>query len=163
MQLSHYTRMLQELGMHPELGPAVGGIIGTSDFTPLLNDSRGTTWYDLDEEVIETYSATGPGHRKKRSALQRYDHEFTFRITVARQAQIGGEIVRPYRINECDTCEWVSYCTEAAGPDDASFAIQAGHLNVRVAVPVSALRGQRRGKRYAARRRRPRCAHRRLP
>jgi predicted RecB family nuclease len=131
MQLSHYTRMLQEFGLHPELGPSVGGIIGTSDFTPLVADSLGITWYDLDEETIETYSATGPGHRRKRSALQRYDHEFSFRMTVAERARTGAEIVRPYRIAECDTCEWVTYCTEAAGPDDASFAIEAGHLNIR--------------------------------
>ncbi len=131
MQLSHYTRMLQELGRHPGPGAAAGGIISTSDFTSLLGDRCGITWYDLDEEAIETYSATGPEHRKKRSALQRYDHEFEFRITVAERARAGDEIVRPYRIAECDRCEWIDYCTQVAGPDDASFATETGHLNVR--------------------------------
>ncbi len=131
MQLSHYTRMLQDLGFHPDAGPNIGGIIGTSDFTASIGDGLGITWYDLDAETIETYSATDPKHRKKRSALQRYDHEFRFRITVAEQAQAGAEIVRPYRITECNTCEWFTYCTEIVGPHDASFAIETGHLNVR--------------------------------
>lgn len=129
MQLAHYTRMLQELGFHS--GPNVGGIIGTSDCTPLLDDCRGITWYDLDTDEVETYSASALHHRKKRSALQRYDHEFAFRIKVADAARTGVELVRPYRIGECDTCEWFVYCTTVAGAHDASFAIETGHLNVR--------------------------------
>lgn len=131
MQLAHYTRMLQELGFHPTAGPRIGGIIGSSDLTDLLGEGRGITWYDLDAETMATYSASGPGNRRKRSALQRYDHEFDFRIAVARAARAGGELVRPYRISECDTCAWFDYCAQVAGADDASFATETGHLKIR--------------------------------
>lgn len=120
------------MGFHPDAGTNLGGIIGTSDCTALIDEDLGITWYDLDAATIETYSATAAGHRKKRSALQRYDHEFGFRITVAETALAGGESVRPYRITECDSCEWVEYRTAVAGPDDTSFAIEAGHLTARV-------------------------------
>ncbi|OBH20886.1 recombinase RecB [Mycolicibacter sinensis] len=129
MQLAHYTRMLQELGYHP--GVHLGGIIGSSDLAGLVGDQHGITWYDLQAEVITTYSASDPRHRKKRSALQRYDHEFAFRLEVARAAASGRELVRPYRIGECDSCLWFDHCAAVAGDDDASFAIETGHLNVR--------------------------------
>lgn len=129
MQLAHYTRMLQELGYHP--GVNRGGIIGSSDFTELIGEEHGITWYDLDAETIATYSASDPGHRKKRSALQRYDHEFTFRLDVAHAAASGRELVRPYRIRDCNSCDWFDYCASVVGADDASFAIEAGHLNIR--------------------------------
>lgn len=129
MQLAHYTRMLQELGYHAGLHR--GGIIGSSDLTELVGDQHGITWYDLQAETITTYSASEPQRRKKRSALQRYDHEFAFRLEVAHAAASGRELVRPYRIGDCDTCEWFEHCAAVAGDDDASFAIETGHLNVR--------------------------------
>ncbi len=129
MQLAHYTRMLQELGLHHS--PLIGGIIGISDLSPLLGDELGIVWYDLAAIKEETYSATEPGHRKRRSPLERYDHEFAFRITVAETARAGGELVRPFRTNDCDGCEWYDYCADVVGPDDASFALAAGQLNVR--------------------------------
>lgn len=129
MQLAHYTRMLQELGYH--CGVNRGGIIGSSDLTDLLGEPRGITWYDLDAQNIRTYSASDPTHRRMRSALQRYDHEFGFRLDVARAAADGRELVRPYRINDCAGCVWFDHCAETAGDDDASFAIETGHLTVR--------------------------------
>lgn len=108
MQLAHYTRMLQELGFHG--GANRGGIIGSSDLTALLGESLGITWYDLDTENIVTYSASDPSHRRPRSALQRYDHEFAFRVDVAQAAAAGRELVRPYRIADCGTCAWFDYC-----------------------------------------------------
>jgi predicted RecB family nuclease len=129
MQLAHYTRMLQELGYHP--GVNRGGIIGSSDLTELVGEVHGITWYDLDAESITTYSASDPEHRKKRSALQRYDHEFAFRVEVAHAAASGRELVRPYRIVDCDSCEWFDHCATVAGNDDASFTVETGHLNVR--------------------------------
>lgn len=129
MQLAHYTRMLQELGYHP--GVHLGGIIGSSDLTELVGETYGITWYDLQAETIITYSASDPNHRKKRSALQRYDHEFAFRLQVAQAAAAGRELVRPYRIGDCNTCDWFDHCATVAGDEDASFAIETGHLNVR--------------------------------
>ena len=129
MQLAHYTRMLQELGFH--CGVSSGGIIGSSDLAALLGESLGITWYDLDAENIVTYSASDPTHRRARSALQRYDHEFAFRLDVAAAAAAGRELVRPYRISDCATCAWFDYCAAVAGSDDASFVIEAGHLTIR--------------------------------
>ncbi|PQM53779.1 ribonuclease H-like domain-containing protein [Mycolicibacter virginiensis] len=129
MQLAHYTRMLQELGFH--CGVNRGGIIGSTDLTALLGESLGITWYDLDTENIVTYSASDPSHRRPRSALQRYDHEFAFRVDVARAAAAGRELVRPYRIADCGTCAWFDHCATVAGEDDASFAIETGHLTIR--------------------------------
>lgn len=129
MQLAHYTRMLQELGYHP--GVNRGGIIGSSDLIELVGEEHAITWYDLDAEAITTYSASAPEHRKKRSTLQRYDHEFAFRVEVAHAAASGEELVRPYRISDCDTCDWFDHCATVAGGDDASFAVETGHLNVR--------------------------------
>ncbi|WP_125078984.1 ribonuclease H-like domain-containing protein [Mycobacterium sp. P7213] len=129
MQLAHYTRMLQELGFH--CGVSRGGIIGSSDLTALHGESLGITWYDLDAENIITFSASDPSHRRSRSALQRYDHEFGFRVEVARAAAAGRELVRPYRIADCGTCVWFDCCAEAVGDDDASFAIETGHLTIR--------------------------------
>ncbi|ORW08122.1 MULTISPECIES: ribonuclease H-like domain-containing protein [Mycolicibacter] len=138
LQLAHYTRMLQELGHHPSSLPGaagtellVGGIIGTSDLTDLVAASHGIVWYDLATPVQPTYSASAPEHRALRSPLQRYDHEFAFRLKVAAAAQAGGEIVRPYRTAECGSCEWFDYCNQVAGPADASFALHTGHLNAR--------------------------------
>ncbi|MEB3023368.1 MULTISPECIES: ribonuclease H-like domain-containing protein [Mycolicibacter] len=138
MQLAHYTRMLQDLGYHATSpgadtpkGLLVGGIIGTSDLTDLLEVSYGIVWYELATPAEKTYSATASGHRTLRSPLQRYDHEFAFRMKVAAAAQAGTELVRPYRTTECGSCEWFDYCTQAAGPDDASFALRTGHLNAR--------------------------------
>lgn len=132
MQLAHYTRMLQELGLHPVSDPAlIGGIIGTSNLSALTGDELGIVWYDLAAPAESTFSATEPGHRKRRSPLERYDHEFAFRLAVAEAARDGGELVRPFRTNDCDSCEWFEYCADVVGPDDASFALAAGHLNVR--------------------------------
>ncbi|BBZ22942.1 ribonuclease H-like domain-containing protein [Mycolicibacter hiberniae] len=129
MQLAHYTRMLQDLGFHP--GVNHGGIVGSSDLTALVGESLGVTWYDLDAENIVTYSSSDPTHRKARSALQRYDHEFAFRLDVATAAAAGRELVRPYRIRDCATCAWFDHCASVAGELDASFAIEVGHLTVR--------------------------------
>ncbi len=136
MQLAHYTRMLQESGFHPttdDTDPAllIGGIIGTSDLTALVGDEFGVTWYDLAERAETTYSNSDPSHRKRRSPLERYDHEFAFRIKVAEAAMNGTEVVRPFRTTDCNNCEWFDYCTDVAGVGDASFALEAGHLNAR--------------------------------
>ena len=130
LQLAHYTRMLQELECHAG-GSVLGGIIGTSDFSDIVGARFGITWYDLDEPFETTYSASSPTHRQKRSAMERYVHEFDFRLDVAREARAGRELVRPIGTAECWTCVWHDYCSEIAGPADASFAFSAGRLDAR--------------------------------
>ncbi|MGB0973284.1 MAG: recombinase RecB, partial [Mycobacterium sp.] len=137
MQLAHYTRMLQRLGFHSagamdehhEL--LIGGIIGTSDFTASTGDPHGITWYQLAQAREKTYSVSAESHRKTRTTLDRYDHEFAFRLKVAASARRGEEIVKPFGIDECDDCVWNSHCVTIAGPEDASFAIKTGRLDMR--------------------------------
>lgn len=124
-QLAHYTRMLQRLGFHAG-EHLVGGIVGQSDYTDVGGDPWLVLWYDLAAPRKVTYSASAATGRAKRSLLERYDHEFAFRLAVAEQAKAGGELVRPFHVTECDRCGWAEYCTQVAGPEDASFAIHAG-------------------------------------
>lgn len=130
LQLAHYTRMLEALGFHSG-GELVGGIIGTSDFSAVAGTRFGITWYDLEAEHETTYSASAPNHRRKRSPMDRYDHEFEFRIRVAQAARAGRELVRPIGTSECWTCPWQDYCAEVAGPQDPSFAFSSGRLDAR--------------------------------
>lgn len=137
MQLAHYTRMLQGLGHHSGgagqdgTGWLIGGIIGTSHFGDITGQPYGITWYDLAADRETTYSASAERNRKKRSALERYDHEFAFRATAAQAARAGESLVRPLHTDECDTCVWLEHCRDVAGPRDASFAIKAGRLSHR--------------------------------
>jgi predicted RecB family nuclease len=135
LQLAHYTRMLQALGFHPctgdAAGPLWGGIIGTSPFVDLTGDEVGVTWYDLSAPYETTYSNSTVNHRKKRSPLERYDHEFAFRIDVARAAREGRELVTPVGTAECFECEWQDYCTSIVSSDDPSFAFRKGRLSTR--------------------------------
>lgn len=126
IQLAHYTRMLQELGLHAGDAHLVGGIIGSSDFEADVGRVRMVQWLDLAGPRRTTYSASAPSGRAQRSLLERYDHEFAFRLEVAAAAASGGEIVRPFHIYECRTCPWLQYCTGLVGPRDASFAIATG-------------------------------------
>lgn len=136
MQLAHYTRMLQALGLHAggkgaDPGTLIGAIIGTSGFDDIFGDGLGFTWYDLTVEDQETFSATEPDNRTHRSALERYDHEFAFRLKVAEAAKAGGELVRPLGVPDCQDCVWAAYCESVVPADDASFSLKAGRLNAQ--------------------------------
>ena len=136
MQLAHYTRMLQAIDRHPGTKPKsdvfLGGIIGTTDFTDLTGERYGVVWYDLEvltEKTPSTSSATGWA---KRSVLEVYDHEFAFRQQVAEVALAGGPaLVQPFGKPECALCPYEEWCNNAAGKDDASFAITTGRLSDR--------------------------------
>lgn len=115
MQLSHYVRMLEDLGYAPPeaTGAVWAGIVGTSDLSALIDNEHGVMWYDL---------ADGDD----RSYLSIYDAAFRVRLMAAEAASAGGETVRPFRISECKSCPWYETCAEVVGPDDASFAITTG-------------------------------------
>ena len=123
LQLAHYTRMLQELGFHAGDGHLIGGVIGRSEFSEFGGCPWLIVWLDLDSPCKDTYSASSETHRAKRSLLERYDHEFGFRLKVAEAARRGEELVRTFHISECSGCEWRDYCAENAPENDASFAI----------------------------------------
>lgn len=130
MQLAHYTRMLQSLGLHAG-GRLLGGIVGTSDFSDISGGRYGITWHDLEEPTETTYSSSAPDHRRKRSILERYDHEFAFRTDVAREAVAGRELVRPIATDECTTCVWFETCSSVVPDDEPSFQFPKGRLDAR--------------------------------
>jgi predicted RecB family nuclease len=129
LQLAHYWRMLEAID-RAAAGGACGFVIGTDVRTELSGSGHVLTWLDLDAPLFETYSRSEG--RKKRSALERYDHELGFRLKVAAAARAGEEaLVEPIFTDECRTCPWYDRCLDIADPDDASAAITAGRLSVR--------------------------------
>jgi predicted RecB family nuclease len=131
LQLAHYTRMLQDLGFHPGDDRLYGGILGTDRYDGLTPHGCGITWYDLTEAGERTYSSSASSGRKVRTPLERYDHEFDFRVEVARAARDGRELVRPIGTDECFDCVWAQQCETVVGPDDAGFALRHGRLRTR--------------------------------
>ena len=133
MQLAHYTRMLQACGHHG--GPLIGAIVGNSQL-PQEPEGLFLMWHDLDVPLYDTFSRSEG--KKKRSLLERYDHEHDFRMKVARTAVRitgGGDdpepLVVPIGQNECERCPYDQWCESQMDPDDPSTAITKGRLNAR--------------------------------
>ncbi|MGY4719478.1 TM0106 family RecB-like putative nuclease [Naumannella huperziae] len=135
LQAAHHWRMLQAAGWAAG-GPPRAALIGTD---------RRVTWIDLGQAFLRTYSASSPTGWRLRSPLERYDHEFRFRVKVAKVAlrRTGGPqdpapLVRPIRIRECDHCVWWENCRGQLDDDDLSLRIDKSPLDIR---EISALRG----------------------
>lgn len=154
--LAHHWRMLEALGWAPTTGPRAG-LIGTdylartitsrthSDGVEALrisaangkNPVHAIIWVDLLAKQIRTFSRTSLKGWKNRSALERYDHEHTFRLKVARTAKRrelapdSSPMVRPIRVKECTYCPWWGVCAPTMGPDDLSRSIDKSPLDVR--------------------------------
>ena len=133
IQLAHYTRMLQACGHHG--GPLIGAIVGTSPL-PLEPDELFLLWHSLDEPLYDTFSRSEG--KKKRSLLERYDHEHDFRVKIARTALriTGGPddpepLVVPIGQAECEKCPYDQWCESQMDPDDPSTAITKGRLDAR--------------------------------
>lgn len=115
LQLAHYQRMLEAAGYAST--PRLAGIVGKEKLI---------VWYDLDAPLWKSGG-------KRRTALERYDFEFDFRLDVVATALKRADdphlepLVVPVRIDECDTCEWWGVC----GPvleetDDVSLLPRVG-------------------------------------
>ena len=128
LQLAHYQRMLESMGMAAEDG-RFAGIIGTD---------RLVVWYDLDAAVWKTPALSEKS--KLRSTMERYDFEFDFRldiIAVARQHQLDSAIdllVVPVRCAECPDCPWSEHCGPIleAPPGDVSLLPRIGWTQWKV-------------------------------
>ncbi|OCB40714.1 hypothetical protein A9X02_16655 [Mycobacterium malmoense] len=138
MQLAHYTRMLQACDHHP--GPELlwGAVLGTSAVAVTAGDSPGLVfvWHDLQEPLFQTFSRSQG--KKRRSLLERYDHEQGFRLKVAENAcRITGSdadptpLVEPIGQEECRTCPYEQWCADQMGREDPSVAITIGRLGTR--------------------------------
>ena len=131
MQLAHYWRMLEACGRAATMDP-IAGLIGSDTFTtpePFI------VWQSLTDPVFTTFSRSRG--TAKRSALERYDHEFDFRLKVIEVAQQQGEpdapepLVRPIIVEECDSCPWHDVCLADVGELEPSRHISSGRLSLR--------------------------------
>ncbi|MEZ5087094.1 MAG: TM0106 family RecB-like putative nuclease [Tessaracoccus sp.] len=130
LELAHYWRMLESLG-YAAAAPW-GCVVGQSRNAEA--DPRGT-WLLLTTKFLRTFSRTA-GY-KLRSALERYDHEFKFRLHVAESASqrrpgdTSPPVVRPIRVKECEWCPWWQVCLPKMDRDDLSLRISKAPLDVR--------------------------------
>jgi predicted RecB family nuclease len=137
LQLAHYTRMLQACGFHPGEDRLFGAILGTSLLElPGADAELVFVWHDLTTPVRDTFSRSKG--KVRRSLLERYDHEHSFRVKVASTAaRIVGSVddpeplVVPIGQDECERCPYELWCAEQMGPEDPSAAITRGRLDTR--------------------------------
>lgn len=138
LQLAHYTRMLQACGYHPGPEQMWGAVLGTSQ--PEATRGHGSelvfVWHKLDALLASTFSRSSG--KKRRSLLERYDHEHSFRVKVADNARrvTGGDddtqpLVEPIGQDECGRCPYEQRCAQQMGRDDPSAAITIGRLDTR--------------------------------
>jgi hypothetical protein len=128
LQLAHYQRMLEAIGMQSTEG-GWGGIIGTE---------RRVVWYDLTAPIWRTSSSTPS--RKLRSTIERYDFEFAFRrdiVAVSEQHQRDPSIpllTVPVKISECESCPWWDYCRPQLEepPGDVSLLPRIGWTHWKI-------------------------------
>lgn len=136
MQAAHHWRLLDDLGLvaQPDEAPMrrrLAGLVG-SDEVDLLGGSLAVSWLDLDHRFIRTFSRSAASGWRRRSVLDRYDHEHTFRVSVAQHAARGEEpMVEPIVVRECESCQWWSLCEPRLADDDLSLQISKAPLDVR--------------------------------
>lgn len=138
IQMAHYVRALENLEWAAE--KQVAGLIGTDVLIGLEDDrpsDHGIVFVNLRHRFLRTFSRTADTRWRLRSAIERYDHEFGFRVTVAETAQAHREDepyhprVQPIVVRECASCPWWQRCEPLLGADDLSLRITKTPLDVR--------------------------------
>ena len=140
VQLAHYWRLLEASG-YAAAGPPLAGVIGIDEFAfdPDGEPEHGITWIPLDVPLVRTFSRSSDTGWRLRTVLERYDHEFDFRVKVAETARAGGsQLVQPIRNHECRSCVWWQRCEPVLGADDISVRLEISPLDVR---EIGVLRG----------------------
>lgn len=136
IQLAHYYRHLQALGYADpgdDTGRIWGGVIGSRKLL---------VWFDLDapahttttpqviDDTMEFHRRSG---KNSRSALERYDFEFAFRLDIAdiaeaRTSATDEPPVVPVKIKECGRCPWQAPCdADLRASDDVSLVTGVGY------------------------------------
>ena len=134
LQLSHYWRHLESLGLSASDGPWAA-LIGTDEVP-----ERGLifAWVRLDDLTL----AANPGEDNPLTPLDRYDAEHGLRVELAERAATlppeAPPIFRPVINRECPRCEWQHTCRALLGDDDLSVRISKAPLDVH---EVLTLRG----------------------
>lgn len=139
LQLAHYSKQLEAMGSHP--GPHLlwGAVLGSTRIAAGGQpDDLVFVWHDLTEPLAYTFSRSSDTGKKRRSLLERYDHEHRFRVKIAeaaRQATATGDmtnlLVDPVGQGECRKCPYETVCAEQMGPEDPSALLTVGSLDTR--------------------------------
>ena len=136
IQAVHHWRLLDDLGLvaTPDQCPnhrRLVGLVGRDEIA-ILSDALAVSWLDLDHKFIRTFSRSAASGWRRRSLFDRYDHEHTFRVSVAEHALAGGEpMVAPIVVPECESCQWWATCEPRLADDDLSLRISKAPLDVR--------------------------------
>ncbi|AFV90422.1 TM0106 family RecB-like putative nuclease [Acidipropionibacterium acidipropionici] len=147
LQAAHFWRLLEDLDLIPDpdspglAGRRLTGLIGgdrpRTDDAPLAADGLVVSWLDLDHRFIRTFSRTAASGWRRRSVLDRYDHEHAFRVAVASHAADSSAgpghepMVSPIVVRECESCQWWSVCEPRLDADDLSVRISKAPLDIR--------------------------------
>lgn len=128
LQLAHYHRLLQAHGhAEPDGDEVWGGILGREECVAWFDLQRPAfttlTPQEFDDDGVARIAFHQRNRSTKRTALDRYDFEFGFRLRVidaARERTSPDEppIVHPVAVKECDGCVWRDPCRsdlEASG------------------------------------------------
>lgn len=141
LEACHHWRLLRAAGWASPTTPRAA-LVGTDTY-PDPDEGRAADevpvfWVELSVPFLRTFSRTADSGWVLRSPLDRYDHEFGFRVDVARAAlrRTGGAddptpMVRPIRVPECDRCQWWERCRPQLHDEDLSLRIDATPLDVR--------------------------------
>ena len=139
LQLAHYSRSLQACNFHPGAHRMWGAVVGSTRLS-VGGQPEGVVfvWHDLAEPLAYTFSRSSDTGKKRRSLLERYDHEHRFRVKIAAAAleatargDMSNLLVDPVGQGECRKCPYEAVCAEQMGPEDPSALLTVGNLDTR--------------------------------